>query len=166
MILILLLPFTSFPPYFSDPKMKHVQLSDAQKRKLAKRKGLIVSLVTASTRKLTNYLVLLKQHDLTYTNKNQALPEKKISTVPSVSSNPPFTSSLEHHGDFEKSKLTQPRAYSVLATDIPINPLDKSTAGCSANPDIEMAPKNTICDHTLQSAEDDKMNKAIDWLLN
>ena len=88
----------------------------------------------------------MKQPDFTYTNRNQAPSEKEgINTVPPVSSIPPFTSSSEHHGDFdnnEKSQLTHACVYSALATDTPINPLDKSTAGCSANPDIEMAPKN------------------------
>ena len=42
----------------------------------------------------------------------------------------------------EKSQLTQAIAHSVLATDISINPLNKSTAGCSANPDIEMVTIN------------------------
>ena len=68
-----------------------------------------------------------------------------------VSGNPPFTSSSEHHGDFdnnEKSQLTQASAHGVLATDIPINPLDKSSAACSANPGIKMVRKNKICDDT------------------
>ena len=150
---------------FFDPKMKRVQLSGAQKRNLAMQKGLSASLVTANTGKLTNYIVPVKQRDFAYTSKNQAPSEKEdISTVPSVSSNPSFTSSSEHHGDLdnnEKLQLTQASAYSVLATDILINPLDKSTAGCSANPEIEMAPKNKISDDTFQSAEDDEVNKAI-----
>ena len=86
----------------------------------------------------------MKQQEITYTNKHQAPSEREdISTVPSVSSNPPFTSSSEHRGDFDnndKSQLTQASAHSVLATDIRISPLDKSTVGCSANPDVEMAP--------------------------
>ena len=50
----------------------------------------------------------------------------------------------------------------ICLSDIPINPLDKSTACCSANPVIEMAPININCDDTLQPAEDDEINKAID----
>ena len=106
-----------------------------------------------------------KQHDFCTQIKSSLSKKDDISTVPSVSSNPPFISNSEHHGDFDNDKkpqLTQTSVHSVLPTDISINPLDKSTAGCSTNPDIEMAPKNEICDDTFQSAEDDKINKAVD----
>ena len=74
--------------------MRRVQLNGAQKRKLAEQKWLNASLLTANTGKLANYLVPVKQQDFTYTDKHQAPSEKEnISTVPSVSSNSPVTSS-------------------------------------------------------------------------
>ena len=85
--------------------MKRVQLSGANTQKLATTNGLSNSSVTANTGKLTNYLVPVKQQDLTYINKNVAPSEKEdISKVPSVCNNPPFTSSSEHHGDFDNNE--------------------------------------------------------------
>ena len=137
-----------FSPTPIRPQDKTCSVKWCTHTKLAKQKALNASLVTANTGKLTNYVFPVKQLDFTYTNRNQAPSEKEdIFSVPSVSSNPQFTSSSEHHGDFdnnEKSQLTQASAHSVLATDMPINPLDKSNVGCSANPDIEMAPKNKM----------------------
>ena len=49
-----------------------------------------------------------------------------------------------------------------------INPLDKSTIGCSANPDTALMIENEICCDPLQSGEDDdkdeddKINQAVD----